>query len=70
MNAYIIVEGKSTEPVVYRKWLSYLAPGTLEVKNACDAVNNNYYLLDNSSDTYKNLLCFLGCYEDFAVPLC
>ena len=44
MNAYIIVEGKSTEPVVYRKWLSYLAPGTLEVKNACDAVNNNYYL--------------------------
>ena len=29
-----------------------------------------YYLLDNSSDTYKNLLCFLGCYEDFAVPLC
>ena len=44
MNAYIIVEGKSTEPVVYRRWLSYLAPSIKEVDNAWDATDNNYYL--------------------------
>lgn len=44
MNAYIVVEGKSTEPIVYQKWLSYLAPQVKRVNDAWSATNNNYYL--------------------------
>lgn len=44
MNAYIVVEGKSTEPIVYKEWLSYLAPSFQKVENAWEATERCYYL--------------------------
>jgi hypothetical protein len=42
MNFYFVFEGK-TEPIVYKKWLSFLLPHLTEV-NGYDEINqNNYY---------------------------
>lgn len=36
MNFYLLVEGKSTEPKLYRKWLRYLFPDHREVSHASE----------------------------------
>lgn len=46
MNAYIIVEGAKTEPIVIPKWLKILAPGMKQVDHAEDIRENNYYLFN------------------------
>lgn len=44
MNAYIIVEGRKTEYIVYPKWLEILAPALTRVDNVIDITENSYYI--------------------------
>ncbi len=44
MNLYIVTEGECSEPIVYPKWISLLAPHMSQVKNIADIRENNYYL--------------------------
>lgn len=44
MNAYIIVEGDTTETKVYPEWLSILVPSLKRVRHIDDFATNNYYL--------------------------
>lgn len=44
MNAYIIVEGDTTETKVYPEWLRILAPSLKRIRYIDDFSQNNYYL--------------------------
>lgn len=58
MNLYFLVEGKGTEPKVYRRWLSHLIPKIGEVKGFQEASQNNYFLVGarHISPSFKNRL--------------
>ncbi len=57
MNLYIIVEGKTTEPIVYMAWLKILAPQMAKIDNAWDVSENNYYLFSSQGipSIYKHV---------------
>ena len=40
MNLYVVVEGKRTEPILYRKWLPQLLPGFREIQRIEDALDH------------------------------
>lgn len=57
MNLYIIVEGKTTEPIVYTAWLNILAPQMAKIENAWEVAENNYYLFSSQGipSIYKHV---------------
>lgn len=48
MNAYIVVEGRRTEPKVIPAWLEILAPHLTRVKNISDITDHNYYFFSSN----------------------
>jgi hypothetical protein len=58
MNLYFLVEGKETEPKVYRSWLSYLLPQIQEVQGFQEVSENNYLLIGarHKSPSFVNRL--------------
>ena len=44
MNLYFLVEGRRTEPKVYRNWLTYLLPNLTEVDGFSEVCRENYFL--------------------------
>ena len=57
MNVYIIVEGQSTEPIVYTAWLQILAPQMIKIDDAWDVDENNFYLFSSKGipSIYKHV---------------
>lgn len=57
MNIYIIVEGKTTEPIVYTAWLNILVPQMSKIENAWEVAENNYYLFSSQGipSIYKHV---------------
>lgn len=45
MNLYILVEGKSTEYIIYPKWLSHILPNINRVFNIQEVAKDNYFLI-------------------------
>lgn len=45
MNLYFLVEGDCTEKILYPKWIEYVLPNMKEVEHACDATENNYFII-------------------------
>lgn len=58
MNLYFLVEGKETEPKVYRSWLSHLLPQIQEVQGFQEVSGNNYLLIGarHKSPSFMNRL--------------
>lgn len=54
MSIYVIVEGKRTEPRLYRAWLPLLVPGLREVERIEDARGRSFFLI--SGEGYPNYL--------------
>ena len=48
MNIYLLVEGRRTEKKVYPKWISYLIPELIEIKDPSSATKNNYYIFNGN----------------------
>ncbi|MCX4244072.1 hypothetical protein [Paraliomyxa miuraensis] len=45
MSLYVVVEGRRTEPRLYRAWLPLLFPGIQEAPRIEDAIGNHFFLL-------------------------
>lgn len=58
MNLYFLVEGKETEPKIYRSWLKNLLPEIREVQGFQDVISNNYLLrgAKHKSPSFMNRL--------------
>lgn len=58
MNLYFLVEGKETEPKVYRSWLRHLLPEIQEVQGFQEVSGNNYLLIGarHKSPSFMNRL--------------
>lgn len=48
MNLYFLVEGRRTEKKVYPKWLEFLIPKLIQVKDAFAVNDNNYYIFNGN----------------------
>jgi hypothetical protein len=69
MNLYVIVEGRRTEPILYRKWIPQLLPGFYEISRVEDALDegsgNTFYIIAGGGQpAYKNKIC--GAIKDCA----
>lgn len=53
-SIYLLVEGKSTEPRLYPKWLRWLLPGYTQVNTPAEAGDHHFYLI--SGQGYPRLL--------------
>ena len=45
MNFYLVVEGRRTEPRIYRAWLPFVRPGIQEVRAIEEASDETFYLV-------------------------
>lgn len=45
MNFYVVVEGRRTEPRLYRSWLPVIRPGLQEVERLEDATDEHFLLV-------------------------
>lgn len=45
MNVYVLVEGRRTEKIVYRSWLTFLFDQLKEVQRVEDIESDNFYIL-------------------------
>lgn len=45
MSLYVVVEGRRTEPKIYRAWLPLLIPGLLPVARIEDAMDHHFYIV-------------------------
>jgi hypothetical protein len=52
LNLYFLLEGRVTEPTLYRTWIREIAPSLTEVKGAYEAHQNNYFLLSGGGYPY------------------
>lgn len=58
MNLYFLVEGKHSEPKIYRSWLSFLLPEIQEVQGFQEATGNKYFMhgAKHNSPSFKERL--------------
>jgi hypothetical protein len=54
MNLYVVVEGRRTEPKLYRTWLPFLRPGITEIQRLEDARADDEHFLLISGNGYPN----------------
>ena len=54
MNLYFLLEGRRSEPTVYRRWLAHFFPALEEVWHASDMTGNSFRL--KSAEGYPNIL--------------
>jgi len=48
MNIYFLVEGRRTEKKVYPRWLEYLIPDLVEIKDPFEVKKNNFYIFNGN----------------------
>lgn len=48
MNIYVVVEGNSTEPAVYRKWIPLINSQLVEVKYLDQVTQNNFIIISGN----------------------
>jgi hypothetical protein len=67
VSLYVVVEGRRTEPKIYRAWLPLLIPGLVPAARIEDATDHHFYIVAGGGyPSYKNRM--LAAVEDLRLP--